>query len=294
MTHSYADHPWFAFRDRASTPAPRWDTPRDVSVHLIVSVQAFPLEFKTPFAIPGGLDRPYPDISNWTQRHVGLREGLERVLDLLDDVGLPATFALDADACAETESLHRRLLQPRHGIAAAGQNASCLHAAYSEPEPEAAMVTRSLERLASLGFKTRAWHPPAGVHSPRTMDILADSGVRTLLDFNNDEVPFRIRVPQGELLCVPWQHFAGDLHCLQVCRQATPDYIADIGQGIAWLGREAKDRGPRLLTLPIHPWIIGVPHRLREFAAGVRAWAAKPDVRFVSLRDIEAAYSGAV
>ncbi|VCU69388.1 hypothetical protein PIGHUM_01450 [Pigmentiphaga humi] len=290
MTHGYADHAWFDYRDSRSTPALQWGEPVQVAIHLIVTLQSFPLSFKPPFPVPGGLDRPYPDLANWSQRKVGEREGLERLLDFLDLTGTAATWSVDAQSCRNIGPLLTRLRRPGFSAVASGLDAGSIHAGYGDPAAEAEMVRQALAQIVEeQGLAVEGWHPPSGAHSPDTLDILARAGLDTLLDLNNDELPFRIRCASGSLLCVPWQHFASDLHCLQVCRQSTGQYVDDIEQSIRWLGVEALNKGPRLLTLPVHPWIVGVPHRFREFERGLRRWAAMPGVRFVNIRGVKAA-----
>lgn len=292
MSRPYADHTWFDFRCAASAPILRWDEPVQVAVHLVVALQSFPLAFKPPFPVPGGLERPYPDLSNWSQRKLGQREGLERVLDLLDAIQTAATWVLDAQSCEETSVHHQRLMRSGFSFAASGMNAGLLHSQFTDPDAEASMVRDVLSQIQSgHGFDVQGWRPPSGAHSPATLDVLASSGVDTVLDLNNDEFPYRIQTRSGDLLCVPLQHFASDLHCLHVCKQDTEQYVADIEQAIRWLCSEAQGRGPRMLTLPIHPWILGVPHRFRAFERGLRRWRGMAGVRFVHLNEIKRACS---
>src|SRR5690606_20517807 len=116
MTHAYADHHWFNFRDRGASAPLQWETPRDVTVHFLLGIQAFPLAFKPAFPIPGGLDRPHPDLLNWTLRKVGLREGRARMLDLFEELDIAATLSIDADALSDIAAFQARIAHPRHSL----------------------------------------------------------------------------------------------------------------------------------------------------------------------------------
>ncbi|MBN9430092.1 MAG: hypothetical protein J0H09_26675 [Burkholderiales bacterium] len=290
----YADHDWFTFRalrpDRHAELALRWPAPCQVAIHLAVCVQAFVLGAKPPFAVPGMLDRPYPDLSNWTQRKTALREGLARLIDLFDDLAISASFVVEAEALDELQAFLPALRNPRHSVVAGGVHAAALHSAFEDLSAETQAVNEVLNRLRSaLNVPISAWRSPSGVYSRHTLDALAASGLQAVLDFNNDELPFAVETRSGSLLALPWQHFASDLHCLFVCKQPLQDYLNDLAQGVQWLKVESARAGPRIMTLPIHPWIMAAPHRFRPFAQMLRQWAAMDGVAFVDVGQMQAA-----
>lgn len=294
---AYPDQDRFSFRalppQGPAHPAARLTVAGDVALHLAIGLEAFPLGVKPPFAVPGMLDRPYPDLANWSQRKTALREGLARLEDLIESTGIAVSLVVQSDALDELGAFGALLGSARVSIVAGGANAAALHSAFPDAATEAEAVAGVLGRLRDrLGVAVRAWRSPSGVQSPRTFDILAAQSVEAVLDLNNDELPFEIRTAAGPLVALPWQHFSSDLHCLLVCKQPLDDYLYDLTQGLAWLSREARTAGPRIMTLPLHPWIIGAPHRFRAFATALRAWAATPGVTFVNAEMLLAARSG--
>ncbi|MEP9349016.1 hypothetical protein [Xanthobacter sp. KR7-225] len=291
---AYPDQSWFDVRtlrpDRVPRPAPRFAPGCRAAIHLAVCLEAYPLGARPPFPVPGALDRPHPDLANWSQRKVALREGLARIEALLEDVGIGVSFVVQSQALDELSGFLPLLRDPRHAIVAGGAHAAALHSTFADAEAEMLAIHAVLERLrGGLGVPVEAWRSPSGVHSRHTFAVLARAGVRAVLDLNNDELPFAIKTEAGTLQALPWQHFSSDLHCLGVCKQPVRDFLNDLSEGIAWLIREAPAAGPRVLTLPVHPWIIGAPHRFRPFAQALRAWAQTPGVEFVNVRSLLAA-----
>lgn len=293
---AYPDQDWFSFRALRpavpASPAASLGLACDVAVHLAISLEAFPLGVKPPFAVPGALDRPYPDLANWTQRKVALGEGLARLQDLIEETGIAVSCVVQSDALDELGAFLPFLKSAPVSIIAGGANAAALHSAFADAASEAAAVAGVLAKLRDgLGVPVRAWRSPSGVHSPHTFDSLAAAGLEAVLDLNNDELAFEIRTRSGPLMALPWQHFSSDLHSLIVCKQPLEDYLHDLTQGLSWLRREAGAAGPRIMTLPVHPWIIGAPHRFRAFAGALRAWTALPGAAFVNTDMLLAARS---
>jgi allantoinase len=284
----YADHHWYAFRAQQDQPGLHWQGGAAVGIHLMVNVQSYPLEFRPPMPVLGGLDRPYPDLCNWTQRQVGLRDGLHRILQLLDSRALAATVIVDEDSLSHLEPFSASLRHSRYAMACGGWNAARLHAGYKSPDDEARAIQNALRSVQSAYPEkaVESWHPASGVHSPHTLEALAQSGVRNLLDMSADELPYEVRAKSGNMLCIPWQHFASDLHCVFFCKQPTQDYLADIQRGVEWLIQESQTKGPRMISVPVHPWILGTPHRFHLLESLVDQLAANPLVAFVNAREV--------
>lgn len=296
MNNAYLDHDWYQFRAlgplQEERPAMAWPHECKAVIHLAVCLQTFPLALKPPMAFPGMLDRPYPDITNWSQRKVALREGLERLSGLVVDEDLPTTFVVESDALNELAAFMPLLKRSTSSVVAGGVNAATLHSGFLDDATEQAAIASTLRKLGdAVGRPVDAWRSPSGVHSPRTLNLLHSAGVRVILDFNNDELPFGISTKTGPLLGLPWQHFSSDLHCLNTCKQPTSEYLHDLTEGIRWLVDESDRAGIRVQTIPVHPWILCAPHRFRLFAEAVRQWKAIPGVAFLNSDQMASAYS---
>lgn len=285
MTNSYFDHTWFGFRPQDAQPRLDFGASAKVAIHFVIHLEAFHLNPGKP--APSGLTRPYPDVTNWTQRKVGVRDGLARVCELLEEADIAASFVIEADTLDVIAGHKGALNDSRHSIIGGGQHAALLQSEFQTLDEEANYIRAVRSQIEShFDNAIAAWCSPAGAHSPWTLDALAKAGVRYVLDFNNDDAPYGVHTRQGELICLPYQHFASDLHCLHTAKQPTSEYLADLSNGIDWLLMEARKRGPRLLTIPLHPWLIGAPHRFTQFRESVLQWKARPGVVFAGAREV--------
>lgn len=290
MTNTYFDHSWFDFRPQSAQPRLDFGSSVEVAIHLVIHLEAFHLNPSK--AAPAGLTRPYPDITNWTQRQVALRDGLARICAMLEETDGAASFVVEADAIDSLSSHMHALNSPRYSVISGGRHAADLHSGFTGLDDEVERVRNVRNKIeANFGNTIAAWCSPAGIHSPDTFEALAKAGVHAVLDLNNDDVPYELETGYGQLLCLPYQQFASDLHCLNTAKQQTGEYLADLSRGVDWLLAEAKHRGPRLLTIPLHPWIIGVPHRFAELQKTVMQWQGLPGVQLVNAETVVKAFS---
>lgn len=212
---------------------------------------------------------------------------MARICRYLDQNDMSASFAVEADTIPELDAFMPALRQMRHSIIAGGRHAAMVHSAFTSVEDEQRYIAQVMAELKDkFDNVLDGWRSPFGIQSPFTLQALAASGLRYTFDLNNDDLPYDMTTDMGPLVSVPYQHFASDLHCLQVAKQPTADYLSDLSAGVDWLLMESKAKGTRLLTLPLHPWVIGVPHRFAELRKTLDKWSQQSGVRFVGTREL--------
>jgi len=281
------DHDWFAFRTAGQARVPAADCRLVVS--LVVVLQHFPLDAKPPFAVPGALDRPYPDFGNYTQRESGLGHALWRLTDEIEACGVPASFVVERQALPWLEDVQAVLRDPRHCLVAGGEHAVRLHTKEMDRDTERRIIADCLRDVgARFGRPVAGWRSPYGSQSPATLELLAEAGVRYVGDFANDDRPFGIVAGGRPLVAVPMNHFYSDLHFIHACRQHVDDYAQATLRAAEWLAAEAQP-APSVLSLVVHPWIMGATHRVSAFASLLRSLQALPGVRFMNSDQICAA-----
>lgn len=270
------DHAMFDFRS-ASDPAP-FTLPKgkDIIVTLTIVLQRFHIDAKPPYAVPGMLSRPWPDIGNATQREVGLHDGLWRVLDALEEMRAAASFVVEADALSCLEDVRERLSAEQHAIVAGGRHAMLLHGPQMPVEEEARLIAGvKTEVEAFAGRAITGWRSPYNAQSANSLALLADAGFIYCCDFNNDERPYRLKSTSGDFWSVAMPHTTSDLHNIDVSRQTAQAFFHSQLRGIDWLLASQQLR-PIVYPLVLHPWIIGVPHRIETFREFLQALNARP------------------
>ena len=153
------DHEWFPFRTTAEAAIPAADCKLIVS--LVIVLQHFPIHEKAPFPLPGALDRPYPDLGNYSQRESGLGQALWRLTDEIEARDIPASFVVERQALPWLADVETVLRNPRHCVGAGGEHAVRMHTRDMEREVERQIIAGCLRDLeARLERKVQGWRSP--------------------------------------------------------------------------------------------------------------------------------------
>jgi len=134
------------------------------------------------------------------------------------------------------------------------------------PDPRAA-IRRSVETLrAFTGKQPKGWLGPGLTETWETLDLLKAEGIEYVCDWVNDDQPYLIRTAGGGLVSVPYTMEVNDLPMMVIQHH-----------GAAELQRRARDqfdrlyaegaRQPRVMAIAVHPYISGVPHRIKYLEA---------------------------
>jgi hypothetical protein len=91
--------------------------------------------------------------------------------------------------------------------------------------------------------------------------LLAELGIRYVCDWVNDEQPYPLQVPAGELYALPMALPVDDVNALWDRRIDIDRYGEMMQETFETLYSEGATNG-RLLVLHLHPWLIGQPFRI--------------------------------
>ena len=154
--------------------------------------------------------------------------------------------------------------------------------------------TRSLDRLeAFTGKRPCGWLGPGLTETFETPDLLAEAGVQYVGDWVYDDEPTVIATAHGPLVTLPYTVELNDIPIAMV-QHHTCDVFLEARHAISSTGsmREGAERA-KILSFAIHPYITGVPHRIKYLEAflayarghrGVAFWTGERDPRLVSRR----------
>jgi allantoinase len=84
-----------------------------------------------------------------------------------------------------------------------------------------------------------------------------------VLDWPNDEQPYRMTVPKGELVSLPTLVELDDVYAHWHRRVTIWRWERMVKEAFDTLHADGAKNG-RLLTLSLHPWLIGQPHRIKS------------------------------
>lgn len=258
------DHDRYGWSDLSERAPVAWPGRAKVALWVTPILQWFPLNASAkPFRAPGGLTMPYPDLRHYTSRDYGNRAGIFRILDVLDELRCPASVAMNAAVAERYPTLVGEATGRGHEILAHGQDMGTLHHGGLSPEEEGAVVARALGTLREAsGQAVTGWLSPGRSQSFTTPDILAANGVSYACDWANDDMPYPMRTANGPLWAMPLAQETEDRAVLLDFHHTEDDWLLQLKDRFDTLHREADRFGGRIVSVPLHAWVAGVPYRI--------------------------------
>jgi peptidoglycan/xylan/chitin deacetylase (PgdA/CDA1 family) len=267
-------------RRRLAPPKPG----KPLIVHIVVNVENWPFDQPMPRKLlpgPHGNDK-LPDVPNYSWVEYGMRTGLPRILDALARRGLPASTTINASVIDVYPRAAEAMRAAGWEFMGHGWTQKALQ---NEPD-EAAVIERCLERIKRFtGAKVRGWLGAGLSETFDTPDVLKARGVDYVCDWVIDDLPTWMRTRHGPLIAAP--------------------YSLDLNDGPLWAGwgmhsnvqydrvvwtLETFERelaaNCRVMVLPLHPHLVGVPHRMCWFEKILDLLQARGDTIFLTGSEI--------
>jgi peptidoglycan/xylan/chitin deacetylase (PgdA/CDA1 family) len=259
MLPTHGRYDYSAWRGR--TPY-AWPGGAKLAVYLGVNLEHFAFgEGLGAELAPGG---PQPDVLNFAWRDYGNRVGGWRLLDLLDEVAMPATVLLNSamyDYAPDLVAAHRARGDEMAGH---GRTNSERQSVLPEAE-ERRLIADSTEAIARHeGTAPRGWLSPWIAESRTTPDLLAEEGYRYTMNWCADDAPVWMRTRGGPLLAMPYPQEVNDIPAIAARRESAEAFARMIVDDFEERLRQLRADGlPQVMGIALHPYIIGQPHRLR-------------------------------
>jgi len=239
-------------------------------VHVVVNVEVWPFDQPMPRGIltPPHGQTAVPDLPNWGWAEYGLRAGMPRFFRVLRD--LPVSCAINSAIIDVYPRLAARIVEAGwewigHGV--------IQRSVKSVPDERAMIVEAkdAVERYTKT--KMRGWLGPGLQETFETPDVLKSLGFDYLCEWSIDDLPAWMETKHGRIVSVPYCFETNDSVIYAVERHSSPEMGLRLERTLDCLTQELAS-GPRILTVPLHPHLMGVPHRigfLEKFLATLKA-----------------------
>lgn len=286
------DHDRYEWRDLFETAPVEWPDKARVMLSVVVHLQHFPLDMAAkPFKAPGSLSMPYPDFRYYTNRDYGNRLGAFRLLRVLADKGIRATFAINAIIAARYPELVRAVAEAGHEIACHGYDMGKLHHSGLSEAEEDQLIADALALLRGTGARVTGWASPGRAQSFNTPDLLAKHGIGYALDWANDDMPYAMKTANGPLLAMPMAYETDDQVAANEYFHSDPQWQEQVRDRFDVLYRESETYGGRIMSLPLHAWVSGMPYRIAYLEEVLDYILSHPQVSAAPVGEIAAAWS---
>ncbi|MWA08072.1 polysaccharide deacetylase family protein [Streptomyces sp. BA2] len=229
-----------------------------------------------------------PDPLNYGWRDYGPRVGIWRLIESLDRHRMRPSVMLNSAVCDRYPQIIEAGRARDWAWIAHGRDNSTFQTGMSAEEERAylADVVETIER--ATGRRPRGWLGPALTETFATPELLAELGLSYVLDWSNDDQPYRLNVPG--MLSVPYSIEVNDVSLFVGRHLSGPDFVTIVKDQLAQLYADSADSG-RVMALVLHPFIINQPFRHKYLDQALAHLAHHPGVWLTTSDEIAEHYA---
>jgi peptidoglycan/xylan/chitin deacetylase (PgdA/CDA1 family) len=249
------------FRPIATRPKLRLPGGARVAVWTIVNVENWsPVDPMPRAALPPPMGQPLlPDIPNWAWHEYGMRVGFWRFLETLGSRGLKASFAVNGTACTVYEEACRAALDAGWEFVGHGFTQRPMH----RLEDQRAAIKATIAAIkAFTGKAPRGWESPGLTETAETLDYLSEAGIEYVCDWCLDDQPVTLQATPRPIVAMPYTIEINDVVITAVQGHRSDEIFRRGVDHFDRLYQEGADQ-PRVMAISIHPYLTGVPHRIK-------------------------------
>jgi len=245
-------------------------------VWTIVNVEEWDIDRPMPRTVltppAGGV--PKPDIPNWAWHEYGNRVGFWRMLEVLDELKVRASLAINGTAIRSYEAISRAALERKWEFMGHGYTQRNMQAVEDERED----IRKTTEEIREFtGRAPRGWLGPGLTETWDTPDILAEQGYGYVCDWVLDDQPVWLKTKTRPLVSVPYTQECNDVAMMLIQHHKASEYADRAIDQFDQIYADAKDSA-RVMALVVHPYIMGAPHRLKYYRKALEHILKKRDV----------------
>jgi len=275
------------FEYSAISQRPRWQLPdgKRIAVYTVVNVEEWDIEkpiVREYVTSPAGVVT-VPNVPNWAWHEYGMRVGIWRLLECIAQRGLRASAAINARVCmGPAEPVARAMLDAGWDFMGHGYHQAALHTVADQQEN----IRDSFNALSDYtGKPPKGWLGPGLHETLDTLDYLAEAGFKFVTDWPMDEQPVTMRTSSGPMVAMPYSMELSDLPMMVVQQHQSRVWLERAIDQFDRLYDEGADQ-PRVMSMSVHPYIMGVPHRIKYFEAAYDHMLQHDDVWFATAEEI--------
>ncbi len=225
------------------------------------------------------IDTKYPDLPVAKWYDYGFKEGIPRMLDMFDRVGVKVTSHMVGAAVERNRQLAKEIVQRGHEAAGHGQTWTPQFS--MTPEEERTSYQASIKTI-----ETATGTRPVGFNAfwlrgtPRTLEILQDLGFIYHIDDISRDEPFLVPVRNKPFAVVPYTIHANDILNYEGRHWTGAQFASELKYEFDQLYAEAATRR-RMMSVSAHDRISGRPARTKVLEDFIVYAQKRPGVVFL-------------
>lgn len=289
MAHPLGNRPWpeppYDFELYRRPPALKMPNGARMAVVVYINVEYFRYDLPSPMALTQGQAERTPDIINYTWRDYGMRAGIWRVVDVLDRHRVRATVTLNSEVARAYPAVLDELVSRSYEIANHGVTNS-VHLYGLGADEQRAMVAESTEAIEkATGTRPVGWLSPGLSEAHDSLSVISEAGYRYVAEWGiAADVPYPLGV--GNLLAVPYAQETNDLPVFVRYQRSSEEAYRQYVEHFDVMYEESATAS-KVMAISLHPYIIGVPHRIRVLDRLMSHIGSHEGVWFATAQEID-------
>ena len=249
-----------------------------MAVWVIVNVEEWNPKEPMPRTVltPPAGGSPIPDIPNWAWHEYGNRVGFWRLLQVFDEFQIPAVLAINGSAVRTYEAISRAALDRDWEFIGHGFTQKNMQKVENERED----IVKTREAIRDFtGRPPRGWLGPGLTETWETPDILIEEGFEYVADWVLDDQPVRLKTRTKPIVSIPYTQECNDVAMMLIQHHTAAEYRTRAVDQFDQIYEDSAVSA-RIMALVVHPYIMGVPHRVQYFRDSIAHMRERSDAVF--------------
>ncbi len=229
------------------------------------------------------IHKPIRNYANESNYQYGLKAGAPRIMKLLNEFGITATFTAAAQALEKAPDLTRAIVAGGHEVCSHGWR--WIHQFQMDEDTERAFIRKAVTSIeASTGVRPYGWLSRY-LLTDNTRRLLVEEGFTYHMDDFSDDRPFWDSSHEKPIVILPYALDSNDMKMWTAPSLTPGDWLQYATDSFDWLYREGAE-DPQMMSFGLHLRIIGRPGRIGYLEKFLQHVAARPDVWVATRRQI--------
>jgi len=286
---SLSDPDIYAYSPYNNRPKITWPNGARVAFWVAPNIEFYETH-PPPNPVRQDMSRPAPDVMFYAHRDYGNRVGVWRMMEAMDRYGVRGSVSLNVAVCDHHPEIIEACVERDWELFSHGVYNTRYQYGMSEAHHRE-LIEDVIETIKKAsGQKLAGWLSPALSNTEQTLDLLAEYDVLYTCDLFHDDQPQPVKVKKNKLISIPYSLEMNDIVVYHQINSSPPhQYTEVIKRQFDQLYEEGAENGT-VMCIPLHPFLVGQPHRVGPFAEALEYITSHDDVWVTTGREIAEYY----
>ncbi|HWP88424.1 MAG TPA: polysaccharide deacetylase family protein, partial [Burkholderiales bacterium] len=266
-------HGRFEYSPLPQRPDYSWPGNKRLAMYVALNIETFGFGMEVGPVLGNAL--PMPDQRAYSWREYGNRIGFWRLLELFDELKLPAAHLVNSYLYDTHPAIIEAIRKRGDEVVGHGRTNSEKPGILKQADEKTLIKEATAAITRYEGRAPAGWMTPMMMQSTVTPDLLKEAGYRYMMDWPCDDQPYWLRTRAGPLLYIPYPVETNDFGTTLQLHHDPVQFMDTVVRQFEEM-IEQSARQPLVFALSLHTMIMGQPHRLRALRDGLRRILAHP------------------